>query len=501
MDVGTRSARAALFDLGGAMGPREVEPFALASRGETHGTYRADDIWNAVAKVVRRTAHGLEDGHIVGLAFDATCSLVLSGAQGGRLEIEPAGQDTIAWFDRRATAEARICSNAGGPSLDLFGGVMSPEMQVPKLLWLKNRHPELWSQLARAEDLVDHLVSRAVGFPVRGTASLAAKWPFLPGQGGWDEVFLDRVGLPDLRSRAALPATGLAVGTSAGTLCSEGAEALGLPAGIPVASGMIDGYAGALGCIALDPDAIALVAGTSVSVLAAASVSNSRETWWGPFEDVLAPGTQTLEAGLSDAGSLLDQVIAQGSERGNARSSHAQLLSRVAELHRDIGHALGADIHILPGERGLRGVQKVTPLGAVVHGLPAQLDPDALAAFYWRMAGSLALSIDELVAGTAPERTIAAVGGLMRSHLFTQIVADATERDVLVTETVDGVLLGTAMAGAVATGAFTNLAEAARTMAPDLRRTNPEPAGVAQARRDKSIRARMARHRAEIAGV
>lgn len=41
------------------------------------------------------------------------------------------------WMDHRAAEQATRITNAGHKVLKRVGGVMSPEMQPPKLLWLK----------------------------------------------------------------------------------------------------------------------------------------------------------------------------------------------------------------------------------------------------------------------------------------------------------------------------------------------------------------------------
>ena len=54
--------------------------------------------------------------------------------------------DTIVWLDHRALDEADECTATGHRVLDYVGGVMSPEMASPKLMWLKRHLPESWSK-------------------------------------------------------------------------------------------------------------------------------------------------------------------------------------------------------------------------------------------------------------------------------------------------------------------------------------------------------------------
>ena len=41
--------------------------------------------------------------------------------------------------------------------LDYLGGVMSPEMETPKLMWLKRNLPESWNGAGYLFDLADFL--------------------------------------------------------------------------------------------------------------------------------------------------------------------------------------------------------------------------------------------------------------------------------------------------------------------------------------------------------
>src|SRR5689334_7192945 len=93
IDVGTGSARAGIFDAGGrllARAERPIETFvAAAGQGEQDATA----IWQAACGALRdaRAAAAARPGAIVGLAFDATCSLVLRDATGAPLPASPGG--------------------------------------------------------------------------------------------------------------------------------------------------------------------------------------------------------------------------------------------------------------------------------------------------------------------------------------------------------------------------------------------------------------------------
>ncbi|MBE3639896.1 FGGY family carbohydrate kinase, partial [Mangrovicoccus algicola] len=213
VDVGTGSARAALFDGRGAMLGRAEAPLRLLHGAGGAAEYDAAQIWTALCRAVAAaTAQaGADPRDVAGLGIGATCSLVLSTRDGAPLRLA-AGGDTFAWCDRRATAEAAELSAISHRVIALQGGRMSPEMHLAKLLWLRRRAPGIWARLDRAEDLADHLLRRATGAPAASGCALAVKWPYLPGKGGWQQDFLADAGLEGLPGRLRLPAAGLPAG-------------------------------------------------------------------------------------------------------------------------------------------------------------------------------------------------------------------------------------------------------------------------------------------------
>lgn len=73
-------------------------------------------------------------------------------------------RNIILWQDHRAVQEAEEINAAGHGVLKFVGGQISPEMQPPKLLWLKrNLCEECWKRAAHFFDLADFLTYKATG--------------------------------------------------------------------------------------------------------------------------------------------------------------------------------------------------------------------------------------------------------------------------------------------------------------------------------------------------
>ncbi len=127
---------------------------------------------------------------------------------------------------------------------------MSPEMEIPKLMWLKRHLPAQWQRYGRLLDLADYLGFRATGSNQRSVCTVTCKWTYLAHESpGWQADFLAQVGLDDLLRRAALPPVASAIGTALGSLEPQAAADLGLTPDCRVGCGLIDAHAGALGVL------------------------------------------------------------------------------------------------------------------------------------------------------------------------------------------------------------------------------------------------------------
>ena len=124
---------------------------------------------------------------------------------GGQLSVSVTGEqrwDTIVWLDHRALAEADECTATGHRVLDYLGGVMSPEMATPKLMWLKRQLPESWDKAGYFFDLADFLTWTASGSLARSQCTLTCKWTYLAHEDAGLAARFLRHGRPRRHARA-----------------------------------------------------------------------------------------------------------------------------------------------------------------------------------------------------------------------------------------------------------------------------------------------------------
>lgn len=184
VDIGTGSARAGVFDRRGKLLARADRTIAMNRPEENHAEHDSEDIWAAVCGAVRsaREKAAVPAESIAAIGFDATCSLVVRDRDGAPLSVNRQGEarwDTIVWLDHRALAEADFCTATKHPVLDHSGRVMSPEMEMPKLMWLKRNLPQQWERAGYFFDLADYMSWRSTGSTARSRCTLTAKWNYL----------------------------------------------------------------------------------------------------------------------------------------------------------------------------------------------------------------------------------------------------------------------------------------------------------------------------------
>jgi FGGY-family pentulose kinase len=384
-------------------------------------------------------------------------------------------------MDHRAVAQAGRINALGHEVLRYVGGVISPEMETPKLLWLRQHLPASFARAARFLDLADFLGYRATGNDVRSLCTTACKWTYLGHGQGWDESYFRAVGLGELAadSFARIGRSVRPMGERAGGLTAAAAADLGLAPGTAVAVGIIDAHAGGLGMLGaplsgVAPTAealeerVALIGGTSTCHMAVSREPKFIHGVWGPYYSAMVPGLWLTEGGQSATGALIDHTIAshaRGAEltaeaRRDGTTPQALLNRRLDALAAAAGVAAPAELtrglHVLPDHHGNRSPRADPSLRGMVSGLKLSDSIDQLALLYLATIQAIALGTRHILAAMNAEgyriQTLFASGGDTKNPVFVREHADATGCQVVLPAEPEAVLLGSALLGAVAAG-------------------------------------------------
>ncbi|XP_077360092.1 FGGY carbohydrate kinase domain-containing protein isoform X1 [Festucalex cinctus] len=514
VDVGTASVRAALVTREGHLKTAAQESISIWEPLNDHYVQSSSEIWQKCCAVVKEVTQGVNKKYVRGIGFDATCSLVVLDQsfqpvavnQDGIIVISPNDnqdgnnqRNVVMWMDHRAAEQAARITNTGHSVLSRVGGVMSPEMQPPKLLWLKeNLRESCWNKAAHFFDLPDFLSWKATGSLTRSLCTLVCKWTYCPPE-GWDGSFWTSIGLEDLTENnfSKIGNTTCSPGSPLGDgLTQEAAADLGLDPGTAVGASLIDAHAGGLGVIGADVKGfqlpceeqpittrMAMICGTSSCHMAVSEQPLFVPGVWGPYLSAMVPDVWLNEGGQSVTGRLIEHMVKghaayvqlQEKVRQSCHSTSDSIYSYLNSYLRLMASScsavdlLGSSLHVWPDFHGNRSPLADPTLKGMVVGLSLSQTLDDLALLYLATIQALALGtlhiLEAMKEAGHDIKTIFLCGGLSKNSLFVQTHANATGLPVVLPEQTEAVLVGAAVLGACASQDHGTIQEAMAKMA------------------------------------
>ena len=495
IDVGTTSARAGVFDESGTLLATARNLITIWHEAGGVVEQSSAEIWAACAASVRTAMAeaAIPPAAVKGVGFDATCSLVVLDAAANPLTVSTSGEDrrnVIVWMDHRAVAEARLVNETHDDVLRYVGGSISPEMEIPKLLWLKRHLPSSFGAAGHFFDLADYLSFRATGSTTRSMCTLGCKWNYLAHDRRWSTSYFERLGLESLAADSyakvgneiVVPGTPLGQG-----LTESAAFDFGLLAGTPVGASLIDAHAGGVGTIGGSTKSgqpvdvcrrLAYIMGTSACIMATTSEPRFVPGVWGPYRSAMVPGFWLNEGGQSAAGAAIDHLVRSHPAYNEANAAALAggmdvlefLERRILARAENPGAAalLARDVHVFPEFIGNRSPFADPDTRAVVAGLDLDVDIGSMERLFVAglcgLAYGLADVVDAFRAHGIDSDLMVIAGGAGRSAIVRQIMADTTGLRIAVPETREPVMLGAAMLGAVAAGSCGSIGEAMAAM-------------------------------------
>lgn len=502
VDVGTASVRAALVTREGLLKSTAEKPISIWEPQSDHYVQSSCEIWAKCCVVVKRVVTGVERSQIRGIGFDATCSLVVLDQWFQPVSVCHSGdcdKNVVMWMDHRAAEQAARITNSGHHVLSRVGGVMSPEMQPPKLLWLKENLKEIcWNQGAHFFDLPDFLSWKATGSLTRSLCTLVCKWTYCPPE-GWDNSFWTTIGLEDLveNNYSKIGNVTCSPGSPLGQgLTAEAAADLSLDPGTAVGASLIDAHAGGLGVIGVDVKGLnlpcedqpitsrmAMICGTSTCHMAISQKPLFVPGVWGPCLSAMVPDLWLNEGGQSATGRLIDHMV-----KGHA--AYTQLQDQAKQICPYAGEnlytylnshldsmadptstvdLLTSTLHVWPDFHGNRSPLADPTLKGMVVGLTCSQTLDDLALLYLATVQALALGTLHILTAMKDAghdiKTLFFCGGLSKNPLYVKVHANATGLPVVLPDQTEAVLVGAAVLGACASQDYGSIQEAMAKMA------------------------------------
>ncbi len=507
LDFGTLSVRALLVDAADGRAVAEAtSPYAHGVMDASlpdgtplpprfvlqHPLDYLDSMAAAIREALKRayTAHGITPDRIVALGMDFTaCTMLPVDAAGVPLCFDPAfsGEPHAyvkLWKHHGATDEAKeltaLATARGEDWLSAYGGTISCEWMIPKVLETLRHAPAVFEATQRFTEAADWLSRMLTGQETHATSFAGYKGMWHDGRYPSDEFFtaLD----PSLHGLVGSRISPLIhpVEQIAGRLDTYGASLTGFPLGTPVALPMIDAHASLPALGMTHAGDLTLILGTSTCHILNAQERREVTGICGYVKDGVIPSLYTYEAGQAAVGDCFDWFV-----RNCVPASYTQAASEQ-----------GVSIHAYlcslaekkaPGESGVmaldwwngnRSILMDQTLTGTLVGLTLATRPeDIYRALIEATAFGTRIIVEQFESGGLPIHRIMAAGGIARKNsMMMQIYADVLNRPIEVSETTQAGALGSAIYAAVSGGLYPTVTEAADQMAAKVERVyRPRP--------------------------
>jgi L-ribulokinase len=411
---------------------------------------------------------GVSPEQIVGVGVDFTsCTVMPTDANGvplcmyEDLRLQPHAWPKL-WKHHAAAPEAEeITAKAlerGERFLERYGGKISPEWLFPKALQVLREAPEIYQRAAKFIEGGDWLVMQLTGRERRSACQAGYKAMWDRDEGYPSREFLAAVDprFVDMVDGKLAPDV-YPMGTCAGEVTPEAAEAYGLRAGTPVAVAVIDAHVAAPAAGVVRPGQMLMIMGTSLCHMALHKEKLPVKGVAGVVADGIIPGFYGYEAGQAAVGDIFVWYVRTGVPAAYEQEAAAQGKTVYALLEEKAGT-------LRPGQSGLlaldwwngnRSILMDASLSGMLLGCTLDTKPEEIyRALIEATAFGTRVIIENMEAQGISAEELYACGGLAeRNPLLMQIYSDVLGREIRVARSSQACALGAAMWGAVVAGA------------------------------------------------
>ncbi len=479
VDYGTLSARALLIDVktGEELSqsvfdyPHGVMETALpggAPHGPDWALQHPQDYVDALGYTVRDMIEqtGVDAGDIIGIGIDFTsCTILPVKADGTPLCMLPEFKNAPhayvkLWKHHSAQYCADILNETaermGEKWLPLYGGRISSEWLVPKVMQIVKEAPEIYDAADKIIEAGDWVVWQLCGHEARSACNAGYKALWQHGKYPSEAFFKALDARMEHFAQEKLSTDIRPLGTCAGYVTKEASKLTGLNEGTAVAVGIVDAHASVPACKIHEPGKMLMIMGTSTCHMLLSERELGIPGTCGIVKDGIMQGYYAYEAGQSCVGDHFSWFVencvpASYSEAAKAENLNIhQYLRRKAEK-------------LKPGESGLlaldwwNGVRSVLmnfDLSGLILGMTLKTKPEEI---YRALIEATAFGTRQIIeafeSGGVPVNELYAAGGISAKDAMTmQIYADVCNRAIRISGSSQSGALGSAILGAVAAG-------------------------------------------------
>lgn len=416
-----------------------------------------------IPDVVKKS--GVKSEEVIGIGIDFTASTVFPVKADGtplcvleQFKREPHAYVKL-WKhhggENEATYIDTIIKERGEDWISLYGGKVSSEWMLPKVLETLNEATEVYEAADRYMEAMDWITWMLTGQETRSVNGT-----------GYKAFYNHKTGYPSkdffcaLDSRMGnyieekLDAPIKKLGETAGHLTKEMAQRLGLCPGTPVGVPMIDAHCGVLGGGVTKTGEMMLVVGTSFCHHIMSEKDADVYGICAKVKDGILPGYFAYEAGQSGGGDIYawftDHMIPEKYEieaREKGQNIHSLLCEKLKDYQ--VGQS---GLIALDWFNGVRSPLADFNLNGLLLGMNLQTKPEEIYMALIEATGfGTKMIVDEFEkAGVAIDSIVMSGGIPLKNPMLVQIYADILNREIRVCQTTQAGAVGAAMLGVAA---------------------------------------------------
>ncbi|MEN9851898.1 MAG: hypothetical protein RL128_2061, partial [Pseudomonadota bacterium] len=298
IDIGTFESKGVLVDAQGQIIASASRPHKMIVPRAGWAEHRADEDWWGDFVFLSRALlaqSGLDPALIKAVATSAIgpCMLPVDGKGA------PLMNGVLYGVDTRATDQiAALNDQIGADTIhSRCGNALTSQQVGPKILWLKETHPDLYDQTAMVLTSTSYLTWKLTGEYVIDHYTAANFSPLYDiARQDWTDDLATNI-LPLEKLPRLMWSTEIA-----GHVTAEAAAETGLAIGTPVTCGTIDAAAEAVSVGVQHPGQMMMMYGSTIFIIqVTAEPVHDARLWYAPW---LFPGTHASMAGLATSGTL-----------------------------------------------------------------------------------------------------------------------------------------------------------------------------------------------------
>ena len=457
IDVGTTSTKALLYDTDGHIYAKANKGYPLYQDTPDMAEEDPDEIFNATVSALQEVTGKAKDGQVIAISWSAQQHSLIALDK----DFKPLTR-SLTWADNRSGKYAADYKE-NGRGFDMYkrtGLPVHPMGPFYKLLYFKNEQPDIFNQAAYWVGIKEYIIWKYTGVLKEEISMAAATGLLNMKTAKWDDVALKEVGVKREQLPELVDTTDKFQGIK-----SEYAKVIGLSKDVYFVMGATDGALSTIGVGAIETGVLAINIGTSAAVRTFVDkprVDPKGRLYCYP----IMKGKYLIGGPINNGGIVLNWAHDSlfGGEQEAAKLLNIDSYDMLSKIAATV--PAGADGLIfhpyLGGERaplwdanargsffGLnRKHTRAHMIRAVLEGIMYNLY-------------SVTLALKEV---TGDPKAILAAGGFARSTLWTQMMADIFENDIIIPESYESGSLAAMFLAKMALGMEDNLGDIKKYM-------------------------------------